>query len=247
MAGLCLPRLGPDSSGLPPNADGVKKAYLEQADSAIRQVEGRSQESADKLRSYKTQIDKSFADNQKPKAFYLIKQFQELVQKETGLDMFAPMTPGAQQNRQQTSSTGWGQGASNGNQSGPGQGPGGQSQNGGPYGSSGMQGQGGGPGPFGQGGGPWTIRAGRRTGTIRTRRSLRLSELCSKVPSLPGFQTFVCVERLAALFLSCRPNRYRFDRVVHCNPAKNLSRQGFPGRGVNLVMTLLVNNLLIYL
>jgi len=67
---------GPDSSGLPPNADGVKKAYLEQADSAIRQVDGRSRESADKLRSFKTQIDKSFADNQKPKAFYLIKQFQ---------------------------------------------------------------------------------------------------------------------------------------------------------------------------
>ena len=63
-----------DSSGLPPNADGVKKAYLEQADSAIRQVDGRSRESADKLRSFKTQIDKSFADNQKPKAFYLIKQ-----------------------------------------------------------------------------------------------------------------------------------------------------------------------------
>ncbi len=83
----------PASAGIDPvpsDAHLIRRHFTERADEAIRQTDARSGTSALHLRALKQEIDENFSNNHPGKAFTLIREFQELVKQQTGVDILKP-------------------------------------------------------------------------------------------------------------------------------------------------------------
>jgi hypothetical protein len=118
---------------VPPDADKIKRTYLQQSQSLISQIEGKDHFSAEKLRALQSEIDKRFSAGQDGAAFALISQFGILVHSKLGNNPFAPGGYQPQANAGQSQKL-WGQQQETGPGGGPGGGGPGPGPNGGPSG-----------------------------------------------------------------------------------------------------------------
>jgi hypothetical protein len=108
---------------VPPDADKVKRAYLQQSQSLISQIDSKDHFSAEKLRALRSEIDKRFSAGQDGAAFALISQFGILVHTKLGHNPFAPGGYQAQTSNAGQSQKLWGQQQETGPGGGPGGGP----------------------------------------------------------------------------------------------------------------------------
>jgi len=135
---------------VPPDADNIRRAFRDQAEGLISQIQTKNPQVAERLRALRGEIHKKFAEGQDGPAFVLISQFGMLVHTETGSNPFSPGNLG------QNNGPGGphhGSGYIPPSRMGL-DGQGGGPDGGGPGGGPGGGGPGGGPGGGGPGGGP---------------------------------------------------------------------------------------------